>query len=101
MLFFERFLLSYLLVVNTGALLLMWQDKRKARKGAYRIPEKTLFMLALAGGSAGAFLGMRLFRHKTRHTKFRVGFSLILVIHFLIVAIIYGIIPFREIVSYK
>jgi len=86
MLFFERLLLSYLLVVNIGALLVMWWDKRKARKSAYRIPEKTLFVWALAGGSAGAFLGMYLFRHKTRHTKFRVGFPLILVVHFLIVA---------------
>lgn len=85
MLFFERFLLLYLLVVNIGALLIMWRDKRKACKGAYRIPEKTLFMWALVGGSAGAFLGMHLFHHKTRHAKFRIGFPLILVVHFLIV----------------
>ena len=86
MLLFERILFSYLLVVNTGALLIMWWDKRKARKGAYRIPEKTLFIWALVGGSAGAYAGMHIFRHKTRHTKFRVGFPLILVVHFLIVA---------------
>jgi len=45
-------------------------DKLRAKKGGWRIPEKTLLALALLGGGVGAFLGMRLFHHKTRHPKF-------------------------------
>ena len=45
-------------------------DKAKARRGAWRVPEKTLFLLPLLGGSVGALLGMLVFRHKTKHWYF-------------------------------
>ena len=68
----------YLLAVNLAAFLLMGVDKRRAKKDAWRIPEKTLFLPVILGGSIGGILGMRVFRHKTRHWYFRFGFPLIL-----------------------
>ena len=53
-------------------------DKAKARRGAWRVPEKTLFLLPLLGGSVGALLGMLVFRHKTKHWYFVWGIPLIL-----------------------
>lgn len=69
--------LIYYLVINLIALIIMGIDKRKAIKGAYRIPEATLFCAALLGGALGATLGMRIFRHKTKHWYFVVGMPLI------------------------
>ena len=68
----------YLLAVNLAAFVLMGADKRKARRGAWRIPERTLFLPALLGGALGGVLGMRTFHHKTRHWYFRCGFPLLL-----------------------
>ena len=70
----------YLLAVNLAAFVLMGADKRKARRGAWRIPERTLFLPALLGGALGGVLGMRTFHHKTRHWYFRWGFPLLLVL---------------------
>ncbi|MEG2418884.1 MAG: DUF1294 domain-containing protein, partial [Eubacterium sp.] len=58
-------------------------DKAKARRGAWRIPEATLFTFAIAGGSIGAILGMILFHHKTKHLNFRFGLPFILLIQLL------------------
>lgn len=55
------------------AFLLFGIDKGKAKRGAWRIPEKTLFLSAFLGGAPGALAGMLLFRHKTRHLSFRLG----------------------------
>ena len=74
-------LLIYLLTVNALALAFMLADKRKAKKNAWRIPEATLMGLAAIGGSLGAWLGMVLFRHKTRHLKFSVGIPALLLLH--------------------
>ena len=63
----------YLLAVNTLAFSLMGIDKRRAKRGAWRIAERTLFLLPLLGGSIGALAGMRVFHHKTRHWYFRWG----------------------------
>lgn len=72
-----RYLLPYLLTVNAVAFLLMLIDKEKAKKRKYRIPEATLIGVALLGGSIGAWFGMQVFRHKTRHIKFTLGIPLI------------------------
>ncbi len=70
----------YLVLVNLIAFYLMWRDKRLAKQeNARRIPEKTLFLSAVLGGSIGAVAGMRVFRHKTRHWYFVVGMPLILI----------------------
>ena len=73
-------LLLWLAVINLAAFVLMAADKSRAkRQGARRIPEKTLFLSALLGGSVGAILGMQLFRHKTKHWYFVWGMPLILI----------------------
>ncbi|WP_406660478.1 DUF1294 domain-containing protein [Methanolobus sp. ZRKC3] len=69
---------AYLLAVNVIAFSVMGIDKKKAINKKYRIPEKTLFAWAIAGGSVGSIAGMQFFRHKTRHMSFRVGMPLYL-----------------------
>ncbi len=76
----EKGMLLYLLAVNMAAFALMGMDKRRARKGAWRISEKALFLPALLGGALGGTLGMRVFRHKTRHWYFLFGFPLLLLL---------------------
>ena len=69
----------YLVLINLVAFCLYGIDKWKAKKQKWRIPEKTLFLVAGLGGSFGAGLGMRVFRHKTKHRSFTIGIPLILV----------------------
>ena len=71
-------LLLYLAAVNVVAFAVYGADKRRARKGKRRVPEKTLFLLAAIGGSVGALAGMYAFRHKTRHWYFVWGIPAIL-----------------------
>ena len=71
-------LLAYLAAVNAITFAVYGADKRRAKKGKRRVPEKTLFLLAAVGGSAGALAGMRAFRHKTRHWHFVWGIPAIL-----------------------
>ena len=71
-------LLWYLAAVNVVTFTVYGIDKSKARRGAWRIPEKTLFLLPLLGGSVGALLGMKVFRHKTKHWYFVWGIPIIL-----------------------
>lgn len=70
----------YLLAVNILAFALFGIDKQKARRNLWRIPEKTLLLSAVIGGSVGAILGMRFFHHKTRKPKFAVGVPVILLV---------------------
>ena len=74
-------LLYYLAAVNVLAFALMGIDKAKAKQGAWRIPEKILFLSALIGGSIGAIAGMFVFRHKTKHLSFVLGLPAILLLH--------------------
>jgi len=74
----ERLILLYLIIINAAGFLLMLADKRKAIRGAWRIPEATLMWIAFFGGSIGSLIGMYLLRHKTRHLKFTLGVPLIL-----------------------
>ena len=68
----------YLAVINLATFIVYGADKRRARKGKWRVPGKTLFLLPLLGGSVGALLGMRVFHHKTRHWYFVWGIPAIL-----------------------
>ena len=72
-------LLVWLAAVNLVTFAVYGIDKAKAKRGAWRVPEKTLFLLPLLGGSLGALLGMKVFRHKTKHWYFVWGIPLILV----------------------
>ena len=69
--------ICYLALLNLAAFLSMGIDKARARKGRWRIPEKTLFLLALFGGSLGGILGIYTFRHKPLHRQFPLGFPII------------------------
>ena len=74
-------LTAYLLAVNIAAFAMFGIDKRRAKKRQWRVPEKTLFLLALLGGSLGAVCGMCAFHHKTQHRYFRYGLPAILFAH--------------------
>ncbi len=68
----------YIICMNILGIAVMSIDKSKAKKQAWRIPEKTLFLVSLLGGSIGTWAGMYIFRHKTKHWYFVIGMPLIL-----------------------
>jgi uncharacterized membrane protein YsdA (DUF1294 family) len=76
----SELLIVYVAAVNAVAFVVYGVDKYKAQKAKWRIRESTLLLLAAIGGSAGAWLGMKIWRHKTRHAKFRYGVPAILLI---------------------
>ncbi len=77
---FTRIVFIYLVIINLIAFLLMAMDKSRARKHQWRIPEKTLFLSAILGGSIGAIAGMYTFHHKTKHWYFVIGMPAILIV---------------------
>lgn len=79
----------YIIVMNFAGFLSMYIDKEKAKRQKWRIPEKTLFLIALLGGSIGSNLGMQICRHKTKHWYFVVGMPLILILQ--VVGLLYYI----------
>ena len=70
----------YLLGINAVAFIMYGIDKYKAKKAKWRIPEATLLLLAVLGGSIGAWMGMKVWHHKTKHKKFKYGIPAILLI---------------------
>ena len=74
------YILYYLAAINVIAFMVYGIDKLKAKKGKWRIPEATLLLLAIVGGSIGAWCGMKVWHHKTMHKKFKYGVPLILMI---------------------
>ena len=70
----------YLAVMNLVTFIVMGLDKFYAKKGKRRVPESTLFLLSIIGGSIGGILGIYAFRHKTLHKQFTVGFPIILIL---------------------
>ncbi|MGE5329091.1 MAG: DUF1294 domain-containing protein [Deltaproteobacteria bacterium] len=70
----------YLLIINVFGFLSMMHDKKMAQTGNWRVKEKTLLLIALAGGSIGSLLGMYKFRHKTKHFSFKYGIPLIIML---------------------
>lgn len=73
-------LFAYLIGISAVALLLYGYDKSQSKRGGFRVPEFVLQVVALAGGTPGAFLGQQVFRHKTSKRSFRVGFALIVLL---------------------
>ncbi len=78
----------YLIAINLATFLVFGYDKRQAQKGAWRVSERMLFLLAVIGGSIGAIAGMYYFHHKTGHTRFRLGMPAILVLQILLLRFI-------------
>ena len=78
-------LLYYLIVINVVTFLVYGIDKWKAKQGSWRISEATFLILAAIGGSIGALLGMKVWRHKTQHKKFKYGLPLILIIQIILI----------------
>ena len=81
-------LLGYLAAINPVTFAVYGADKRRAKKDRRRVSEKTLFLLAILGGSVGALLGMKVFRHKTRHWYFVWGIPAILLIQIAVPVVI-------------
>ena len=80
-----KYVLIYLLAINVVAFLMYGFDKWKAKKDKWRVPEKTLLLVAAIGGSIGAFAGMQVFRHKTKHMKFVIGVPVIFILQIALV----------------
>lgn len=82
------YLVIYLAIINLIGFTIMGIDKLKARKRAWRIPESTLFVIAIIGGSPGTTIGMHLFHHKTRHWYFLYGMPAILFVQIALVVLL-------------
>ena len=78
--------LIYLVIINVGTFFMFGIDKWKAKKSKWRIRETALLGLAVLGGSIGAWLGMKVWHHKTLHKKFRYGVPAIIIIQLLIIS---------------
>lgn len=86
-------ILIYLIMINLVTFFAIWLDKKKAKKGKWRISEASLMTLVLLGGGIGGIIGMYKFRHKTKKAKFYIGFPTILIVE--IGLLIYAILKFK------
>ena len=82
----HSYLAYYLLAINVVTFIVYGIDKYKAKKAKWRIPEATLLLLAVLGGSIGAWMGMKVWHHKTMHKKFKYGIPAILLIQITLMA---------------
>ena len=87
--FYIELFIYCILAVNVITFVVYGIDKLKAKMGGWRIPEATLLLLAAIGGSIGAWCGMMLFRHKTKHWKFKLGVPLIFILQFALLVYVY------------
>lgn len=86
----KTILIIYIIIINLTGFFIMGIDKFKARRRKWRIPERTLFLIALLCGSIGILIGMYVFRHKTRHLSFAIGIPAILVMQILLLCLLYS-----------
>ena len=89
------YIAGYLIIINLAGFLSMAVDKSKARRNKWRIPEATLFLFAIFGGSLGSLWGMHVFRHKTQRPKFYIGIPIILGIQLVILLYFLFLAPFE------
>lgn len=82
----SNIVLVYLVAINVVTVIVYGIDKWKAQFNKWRIPEATLLLLAVIGGSIGAWLGMRVWHHKTMHKKFKYGIPIIIILQLVLVA---------------
>ena len=83
-------LICYIVVINLVSFMMFGIDKYKARRGQWRISEATLLAVAAIGGSIGVWMGMKVWHHKTLHSKFRYGVPIILLVHIALMAYFCG-----------
>lgn len=83
-------LICYIVVINLVSFMMFGIDKYKARRGQWRISEATLLAVAAIGGSLGARMGMKVWHHKTLHSKFRYGVPIMLLAHIALMAYFCG-----------
>lgn len=81
-----KILIIYLIVANVVTFFVYGVDKWKAKRSKWRIREAALLLLAALGGSIGAWLGMKVWCHKTMHKKFKYGIPLIIILQVAIAA---------------
>lgn len=84
-----KYFYLYLLFINVIAVIVCFADKIKAKNGSYRIPEKTLFVISILGGSVGMYVAMKTIRHKTKHKRFMIGIPLIIFLQLLLFVFIW------------
>ncbi|MEO2074691.1 MAG: DUF1294 domain-containing protein [Bacillus sp. (in: firmicutes)] len=77
-------LLVVYVIMNIIGLFIMGEDKKRAKKHEYRISERTLWLIALFGGAVGTTAGMQLYRHKTKHVAFKIGFPFLAVVELIL-----------------
>ena len=87
----HQYSMYYLLAINIVSFFLYGIDKYKAKKGRWRISEATLLMMAVIGGSIGAWAGMRLWHNKTMHKKFKYGIPIIIILQVCLVVYLHSI----------
>lgn len=82
--FSTKNIIIYIILINIIGFLIMYIDKRKAKLGRWRIPEKTLFLITALGGGIGTIAGMYVFRHKTQKLQFVIGFPFITILEIIL-----------------
>ena len=82
----SQYLIIYLAAINVVTFIVYGIDKHKAKKQRWRVSENTLLLLAVLGGSIGAWVGMKVWHHKTRHKKFKYGIPAIIILQLLLAA---------------
>ncbi|CRK84366.1 DUF1294 domain-containing protein [Neobacillus massiliamazoniensis] len=76
----RTYVFAVLLIMNIIGLMIMGIDKNRAIKHKYRIRERTLWLVAIFGGAIGTTIGMQVYRHKTKHLSFKIGFPLLAIL---------------------
>ena len=82
-------LFFYLIVINLISIIVTISDKSRSKRNKWRVKEKTLFTIALLGGSVSMYITMRIIRHKTKHLSFMIGIPAIIVLQLILVFLIW------------
>ncbi len=77
---------AYILIISIISVIMTIKDKTCAKKGKWRVPEKTLFILSALGGSAAMYITMKAIRHKTQHKRFMIGIPVIMIVQTLLIS---------------
>lgn len=84
-----QYAIIYFILISAASFIITVHDKRAAQKGAWRVPEKTLFITAALGGALAMYLTMRSIHHKTLHKRFMIGLPIIFVLQIVAVCLLF------------